>query len=457
MTASGLRTVSMFIFAAGHDSKLLIDLLGGLVMSNMKNVWYRKAMAGKCLEIIPAVVLIALFMFSASTETFAAEENEVAYRMKPLQDKLAVLEDSDIDRELSLYADMDGHWSRREVGMLSCINIVSGYGGSFHPNDPVQVDQYIKMVVRSMGYTPGENTKYWAQNYIDIAVGQKLIAKNEFLDYKRPITREEAARIIVKATLLKEEFPYTDPYNTPDNLVRSKIKDYSAINDMDKQYVLQSYEIGLIQGSDGYFRPAGTLTRAEAATIMIRYLYKDSRVPFTPAPDEVFTCVNYDGSIVTAWPPPKKEVIDAANAFKNVGEKSKGFAVSGFSGTGHIIYFTFYESKDKFEENSILNKHMSVHIDTINDIELSKHPYYINVFNSREVKLLHRDVIYEMFLFWFDKDAEKAMGVFDKYLEYAITNDKENHIDEVSYNDRRLFFYRAIDDDGFSLTIHCKS
>lgn len=442
----------MFIFAAGHDSKLLMDLLGGLVMSNMKNVWYRKAMAGKCLEIILAVVLIALFMFSASTETFAAEESEVAYRMKPLQDKLAVLEDSDIDRELSLYADMDGHWSRREVGMLSCINIVSGYGGSFHPNDPVQVDQYIKMVVRSMGYTPGENTKYWAQNYIDIAVGQKLIAKNEFLDYKRPITREEAARIIVKATLLKEEFPYTDPYNTPDNLVRSKIKDYSAINDMDKQYVLQSYEIGLIQGSDGYFRPAGTLTRAEAATIMIRYLYKDSRVPFTPAPDEVFTCMNEDGTVDTIWPPMKKEVIDAANAFKTAWPKSKGYVSTGI-GINDQVYYIFFESEEAYKENSIYNMQMAIDVETMNDIDILRNPYHITLYDADAVNRLHRDAVYDMFKFWFGNDADKAMKEFDRYLGYATSNDQEHRIDEIIYNGRLMFFHKIGGDNGFSLSI----
>ena len=138
-----------------------------------------------------------------------------------------------------------------------------------------------------MGFAPGENTKYWAQNYIDIAIDQKLIEEGEFADYRRPITREEATRIIVKATLMKEEFPYKDPYNNPDNLVRSKIRDYTKIKDENKQYVLQSYEIGLIRGTGDLFRPAYTLTRAEAATIIVRYLHDASRVPYTPAEDEV--------------------------------------------------------------------------------------------------------------------------------------------------------------------------
>ncbi len=422
-------------------------------MPDRKYAWYEKTAVRKCLEFILVTAFLALFVFFASAETFAAEESEAAYRVKPLQEKLAVLEDADIENMLSLYGDMDSHWSRKEVGMLSYIYIISGYGGNFHPNDPVQVDQYIKMVVRSMGYAPGENTKYWAQNYIDIAVEQKLISSNEFPDYKRPITREEAARIIVKAALLKEEFPYNDPYNTPDNLVRSKIKDYTAIKDTNKQFVLQSYEIGLIWGSEGCFRPAGTLTRAEAATIMIRYLNDSSRVPFTPAADEVFTCVYDDGTSDTIWPPMKKEVIDAANAFKTAWPKSKGYVSTGYSDS-HLVVYIFYENEEMYKQNSILNMQLVVDINTMNFVDVLRNPYQITIYDADAVKRIHRDAILKMFEFWFEQDANKAMGEFDKYLQYATTNDQDNRITEITYNNRLMFFHKLAGDEGFTLSIH---
>lgn len=430
-------------------------------MSAFKGSCFGKSVGRKILGFALAVVLFSVLSYAMplcviAGEMSEADINEAAMRIKPLQERLAALEQEDIERALAAYGDMGAHWSRREVGMLSCIEIISGYNGMFRPDDPVQVDQFIKMTVRSMGFAPGENTKYWAQNYIDTALEQKLITKNEFSDYKRPITREEAARIIVKATLLKEAFPYNDPYNNPDNLVRSKIKDYSKIKDENKQFVLQSYEIGLIRGSDGRFRPADTLTRAEAATIMIRYLDDASRVPFTPAEDEVYTCVNYDGTVVTAWPPPEKEIIDSANAFRNVAEKSKGFVVSGYSDSGHVIYYSFYNDEESFLQNSVLNKQMSVHLDTINDAYYSEHPYHITLFDAEAVKRLHRDVIYDMFKFWFEDEADKAIFEFDRYLDYAINNDQEHRIDELTYNGRFMFFYRVGGDNGFKLQIHIK-
>jgi hypothetical protein len=421
-------------------------------MLEKKFMWCEKNIVGKYFKILLATVFLTLVVLSVSFSSFA-EENEIWNMVKPLQDKLAALEDSSIDNALSLYGDMDSHWSRREVGMISCIGIVVGYDGNFHPNDLVQVDQYIKMVVKSMGYAPSEETKYWAQNYIDIALEQKLISKDEFPDYKRPITREEATRIIVKATLLKEDFPYNDPYNSPDNLVRSKIKDYSDIKDINKQFVLQSYEIGLIRGSGGYFKPAGTLTRAEAATIVIRYLDDVSRVPFTPAPDEVYTHIDQDGTVFILWPPSKKEVIDAANAFKNVGQMSKGY-VAIWRGISHEVLYFFYEDEEMYRQNSILNTQLVIEIETMDDINILENAYHIDIYDADGVKRLHRDSIYEMFKFWFEKDADKAMAEFDRYLVYATSNDQNGRYEEITYNSRYMFFHKTGGNNGFTLFIY---
>lgn len=383
-----------------------------------------------------------------------AQENETAYRVKPLQEKLAALTQEEITSAFNSYSDMGVHWGRQEVGKLTCLEIIAGMNGAFLSENPVQVDEFLKMTVRALGFKLVQDPKYWAQNYIDTAIEEKLIAQKEFNDYRRAITREEAARIIVKAALMKEELPYGDPYNNPDNLVRSKILDYSRIKDENKQFVLYSYEIGLIQGLNGMFMPGNTLTRAEAATIVIRFLEDPSRVPFKPAENEVYTCVNPDGTVATAYPPPKMEVIDAANAFKTAWPMSKGYVCTGFSDSGHVIFYTFYESKQLYDQNSITNMQMALHLDTINDIRLMDDPYDFVLYDAAAVKNLHRDVIYEMFKFWFELDADKAMAEFDRYLEYAISGDQEHRIEKITYNRRLMYFYKIGGDNGFSLSIN---
>lgn len=381
------------------------------------------------------------------------QENEASYRVKPLQEKLAALTQEEITSAANSYSDMGVHWGRQEVGKLTCLEIIAGMNGAFLPENPVQIDEFLKMTVRALGFKLVQDPKYWAQNYIDTAIEEKLIAQKEFNDYRRAITREEAARIIVKAALMKEELPYGDPYNNPDNLVRSKILDYSRIKDENKQFVLHSYEFGLIQGSNGMFLPGNMLTRAEAATIIIRFLEDPSRVPFKAAENEVYTCVNPDGTVATAYPPPKMEVIDAANAFKTAWPMSKGYVCTGFSEQDHVIMYVFYDSKEIYYKDSS-KMHMGIDIDTINDIRLMERPYNITLYDATAVKSLHRDVIYEMFKFWFEQDTDKAMAEFDRYLDYAIKGDQEHRIEEITYNQRLMFFYKIGGDNGFSLTIH---
>ena len=50
-------------------------------------------------------------------------------RIKPSAAKLAALTEEETDSILDSYGDMQSHWSRREVGMLTLIGIVNGYNG----------------------------------------------------------------------------------------------------------------------------------------------------------------------------------------------------------------------------------------------------------------------------------------------------------------------------------------
>lgn len=402
-------------------------------------------------KIIP--LILALIFISSSVTVFASDESNTtttSYRIAPLINKLSAMAQEDIDQAADKFTDMKKHWSRQYVGKLTGLEIISGLpDGTFKPDNPVQVDEFIKMAVRALGFKPGEGAKYWAQLYLDTALHQKLISTGEFKDYKHPITREEAARIMVKATLLNEAAPDTKM----DNLVRSKILDYPKIKVENKRYVLQSYEIGLITGVNGKFLPSNTLTRAEASTIIIRNLDKTSRIPFKPAEGDVFTITNPDGTEHTVYPPPKVEVLKAANAFKTAYPKSKGYVWAGYSEDAHRILYGFFESKEVYDKDSITMQ-MVVELDTVNNEYYMEHPYYITVYDAAATKRLHRDAIYEMFKFWFAKDVDKAMAIFDKYLYYSINGDTKNHLDEVTFNDRLIFIHKAGTDDRFALTIN---
>lgn len=400
---------------------------------------------------ICTAVLIAVLLLGGGVIPVSANESdtELGYRMKPLQDKLAAMTAEDVEGYLAKFSDMGKHWGRAVVGKLSGLGIISGYNGKFLPDNPVKVDEYITMVVKSLGFKPESSSKYWAQPYIDTALKYKIIAAGEFKGYRRSIAREEAARIIIKAALLKESAPNSDM----DNLVRSMIADYSRIKDGNKQFVLQAYELGLMSGAGGRFMPANTLTRAEASSVIIRNIDAASRTPFKPAEGDVFVITNPDGTVHTVYPPPKFEVLEAARAFETAYPKSKGYVWAGYSVEAHRILYAFFKSKESYDLDSI-KMDMCVDLDTLNDGYYMEHPYYITVYNAAAVKKLHRDAIYEMFKFWFSKDVDKARTRFDKYIDYSLNNDKSNWCETLTYGGRDVQFYKAGGDDRFSLIIY---
>lgn len=399
------------------------------------------------------LLVLIIFILFGSVAAYAVDDNATTagYRIAAVRDKLPQISQADIDKALKGFSDMEKNWSRQAVGKLSILEIVSGMpDGTYSPDKPVQIDQFVKMTVCAMGFKPRVGTKYWAQTYIDTALEQKILSTGEFKDYTGNITRQEAARIISKAAMLIE----TAPNTKQDAIVRSKIRDYAKIADVDKQSVLTVYELGIMSGMpDSTFKPGSNLTRAEAASIIVRFLDTKDRKPFTPASDEVCVIKEPDGNVEMIYPPSKLEVIKAANALRVGASKSKGFVETVYGNESDTLFFSYYESKAAYDRTSIETTQMSINIDFVNDDDLMKTPYHITVYNPKGVKALHRDSIYDLFQFLHGKDADKAMAAFDRYLGYAINGDSTDHVEWVTFNNRKALYYKVKNNEVFSVTI----
>ncbi len=345
------------------------------------------------------------------------------------------------------YKDITGHWSREYVHKLTQMGIVSGYGdGRFGPDDTLKVDEFIKMTLRAMGYKVEEGTKYWAEPYIELAKKVEIIDENEFTDYRRPILREEAARIIVKAALKEEEAPIPNHVS----YVRRKLPDYNNIGDEYKQYVIYSYALGIFNGvADGSFLPKKTLTRGEGSAVIIRYLDKSMRNPTRPKDSEVLVVSNtYDGVTYEIYPLTKPEVINVIKFMQKNMSKSKGFPSLTYNPTDEIIFFDFYKSKDSYEESTIFTDCTLL----IRMAEWDLNNYYINVFEPQSTKELHRDVFIELFNYLFGKDAEKVINDFDEYLELGKKT-LEAKSKTYTLDNRNVRFIKPESDNGFCVKI----
>jgi hypothetical protein len=149
--------------------------------------------------------------------------------------------------------------------------IVNGFSdNTIRPNSNLTRDQFITMLVNSLGYSDLEkNSTYWAQPFIDKAIDLKIISEEMFSDYKVEITRGEMASIIANVLDTLEE----NGSNSDLELFMDKIKDYEDIPVNQRDSVLNVYSKGIITGlPDGTFAPNKFLTRAEGITVIIRIL-----------------------------------------------------------------------------------------------------------------------------------------------------------------------------------------
>lgn len=402
-------------------------------------------MKNKFVAVLLTVILISNVLCSSAL----GEATETGYRISGMVSRLQTMTDKQAEEALSKFSDMKSHWSRLYVGKLALLDIVNGVPGKgFDPEGAVKVDEFLKLIICAMGYRPGVGAGYWAEPYIQLAIENNLIKEGEFSDYKRPITREEMAKILVLATMLKEPAPE----QSLDELCRLNIRDYAQIGDSFKQSVITAYRLGLINGTpEGMFNPKESLTRAEASVVILKNLDVSSRTPFKPENGFAIKLTNpYTGENYVVCRPDKKEQIQTAYVLKNNLSKSKGWGYVGYNPGSQTIGSTFYDSEQRFKENNF-DMHFGI------DIELTYMSvnYYIVVFQSQKVKSLHREVIMEIFNKIFEKDSNKAMEQFDKYIELGIENAPAKN-ETFLFNNLEFYINKPDNGEGFDICIYGK-
>ncbi len=276
-------------------------------------------------KIISYLLIIMLFFTVMGTVSFAVDDTDSVdkYRIQALRKELEGISPEMIEQSLARYKDMDSHWSRQVVGKLTCLGAVNGKGDVFDPNGELLANQFIKMVVLAIGHNvEPDSSKGWDEPYIEIALQERIIREGQIKDYNAPITREMMAQILVRAAAKSESMPD----NTYVSYIANQIYDFFDIYDMYKQYVLDAYCLGLLRGSDNYFRPKDTLTRAEGAAAVIRLIDLSERIPVRPGPDDIEYMVLSDslGNPIYVYPSHIRECYDTQIIMKEKLPSAKG-------------------------------------------------------------------------------------------------------------------------------------
>lgn len=173
------------------------------------------------------------------------------------------------------FTDIDAsHWAYNDITCTYNAGIIKGMTETtFVPDGTVTKGQFATLIVNALGLPIAklEEGAHWAKVYADAAKEAKLIdehiAFETNADLDAPITREEMASIVTRAAKYKN---VTAPENE-----KAVMSDFEEIADWAQGDVNDAVLLKIITGfEDGTFRPKETATRAQAAVMVYKLLFK---------------------------------------------------------------------------------------------------------------------------------------------------------------------------------------
>lgn len=173
-----------------------------------------------------------------------------------------------------------GDWFKDAVDFVSRRGIMTGEDGRFYPNATLDRETAATTLWKKAGRpTPASHHVYndesridvWARQAIDWAAEQGVMnGNNNFFDPKRPLHREEAAKIIAVYCGQKAYQP-----SQADEQKFMGLPDQALSRNGElRRYSVWAFANGVINGDRGHFNPQGTATRAQFAQIVMNAMRK---------------------------------------------------------------------------------------------------------------------------------------------------------------------------------------
>lgn len=171
------------------------------------------------------------------------------------------------------FLDISNIWSKNYIIKLHEMNIVSGSGNNFNPDDHITRQEMSVMLSKALkletedyelNYLDAQDIKEWARDHVIAVTEASIMTGSEETNEFRPnefITREEAAIIISRAIGYDENHDFQLEYI-----------DISEISDEAIDAIKNVQVKGIMNGVDGKFRPKDHLTREEACKLIFDIL-----------------------------------------------------------------------------------------------------------------------------------------------------------------------------------------
>ncbi|MFF2017707.1 amidase family protein [Paenibacillus sp. NPDC058177] len=166
------------------------------------------------------------------------------------------------------FTDTNGHWAKESIDFLIQKGLINGYpDGSFRPNLGITRAEAVKVLTTELGLTPQTNSftdvtaSHWAAGFIGAAQHAGLMTgyTNGTFKADAPISREEMAALLVRA------FKLSDGTTVSFSDIPANSWSYNYIAALTANQIITGY-------TDGTFRPANDITRAEFSTMVTKVL-----------------------------------------------------------------------------------------------------------------------------------------------------------------------------------------
>jgi len=379
---------------------------------------------------------------------------------------------NDIDKANSRFPDIDNHWGKQGIGTLTHLGIIDGFpNGTFRPNDTLTLDQFLKMVLEGMGHQLELGfQEYWAINYVNMAFEEGLVkVRNQgftkaelselaftrivFEDvdvasfdpddharFRQPITRQEMAMIISRAMLSR--YFGADPTEL-ELIERVIIKDIHSSTGDYFHYIAQAYAFGLLGGrSLGHFEPLAHLTRAEGATVIMRFLDEDIRETINPDLSHVKQVTLFTGwedtwmTIYESYREP--DIIDMLILLEGNQDNTLGFAGMGANPFESSTGFVAYRDEETWIKD--INNPYENLADLMISIDKSENPqsdHEIALIDPQGAMERHQEIIRLLLEVAFEDDFDEVWGWFNDSL-VILHRDGRYPVSVRRLNNRRV-------------------
>lgn len=167
----------------------------------------------------------------------------------------------------------NAHWAYDNIMSLAEAGIINGYeNGTYQPERAISRGEFLKLVMTTL-YGGNEyfevnnfNFGHWAMPYALEAMQMGYLMDGTTVDnLNNSITRLEMVNILGKVGINNKIY-------RSEELKSISFSDIQSLEESSKIYIDYVTTNGLINGyTDGTFKPNKTLTRAEIATIIIRF------------------------------------------------------------------------------------------------------------------------------------------------------------------------------------------